>query len=292
MSSLLEQTFHAAENLARKLYTWAMWRQMRRYEAIVYPEYDACYVVSEQDARALLTLASNLHVRCIPNGVDTTYYRSLGTEPDYPSLVFSGVMNYPPNREAVLSFYNNILPQITRAMPDVRLYVVGRDPPQTVQALAADRRVIVTGTVPDLRPYIDRATIYVSPVQIGTGMRFKILEALAMGKAVVATSLSCQGLEVVHGRDLIIADDAADFAQWVIYLLQDGETRRRLEQQGRQLVLKRYCWRLTALQVEALYEEARAIFAERTLSGNRMVSSCLGYSQRSYSGSGRSSRLT
>lgn len=292
VSLFLEQSYRTADNLGRKFPTWAMWRQMRRYEATVYPEYDACYVVSEQDAYALRALAPHLHVRCIPNGVDSTYYRPLGTEPDRPSVVFSGVMSYPPNREAALNFYHKIFPQIRLAMPDVRFYIVGRDPPPQIQALTADDKVTVTGTLVDLRPYIDKATVYVCPVQIASGIRNKVLEALAMGKAVVATSASCQGLEAVHGRDLIIADEPREFAEWTIRLLQDAETRQRLGQQGRQLVLKRYCWRLTALQVEALYEEARAIFAKRTLSGNRTVSSCHGYSQCSYSGLGRSSRLT
>lgn len=264
VSLLLEQSYRKVDGLGRKLLTWAMWRQMQRYEARIYPEYDACYVVSEEDADALRALAPHLNVHCVPNGVDNAYYRPLGAEPDYPSVVFSGVMNYSPNQEAVLHFYHHILPHIRREIPDVRFYVVGRDPHPTIQALAADDKITVTGTVADLRPYLDKATVYVCPVRIGGGMKNKLLEALAMGKAVVATSASCQGVEAVHRRDLIIADAPEEFAEWTIRLLQDTEIRQRLEQRGRQLVLERYRWARTAVEVEALYEEAQRVAVQRS----------------------------
>lgn len=257
VSLLLQQSFRRADSLAQTIVTWAMWHQMRRYEATVYPEYEACYVVSDQDARALRALAPHLKVHCIPNGVDSTYYRPLGTEPDYPSVVFSGVMDYPPNQMAVLHFYRHILPHIWREKSDMHVYVVGRNASSELRALATDDRITVTGTVTDVRPYLDKATVYVCPVQIAGGIKNKVLEALAMGKAVVATRASCQGLEVIHGQHLIITDGPETFVEWTIRLIEDTWLRRRLEREGRQLVLERYRWTQTAQKVEALYREAQ-----------------------------------
>jgi sugar transferase (PEP-CTERM/EpsH1 system associated) len=229
-------------------------RSIRRFEAATSRAVDAYVVNSPRDRDALQADGRIGNVSCIPNGVDTDYFAPSGQATDERALVFTGVMSYAPNRDAVHFFCAEILPRVRALVPDVQLRIVGSDPPADVRALAG-RGIAVTGTVPDVRPFVHAATVYVSPLRFGTGVKNKVLAALAMGKAVVATRESCAGLDVTPGQHLVLSETAECFAADVVRLLGDPDRRRELGAAGRRLAIHRYGWDARARQLEALLEQ-------------------------------------
>lgn len=228
-------------------------RSMRRFEVATARAVDAYLVNSRIDQQVLQSYSQDMKVYCIPNGVDTQYFAPNAHLAEEPSLIFTGVMGYEPNRDAAHFLCGHIIPLVKDVVPQIQVQLVGSDPPEDVRALAGNG-VVVTGMVPDVRPYVRRATIYVSPLRFGTGVKNKLLAALAMGKAVVATTESCAGLDVTPGEHLLVADDPAGFAQHVVSLLTDPVRRRKLGIAGRQLVVRKYAWDTTAKQLESLLE--------------------------------------
>ncbi|MFQ6674475.1 MAG: glycosyltransferase family 4 protein, partial [Fidelibacterota bacterium] len=214
---------------------------------------DAYVVNSPIDREVLQRYQGGMNVACIPNGVDTEYFAPDGQVTDARSIVFTGVMSYSPNRDAAHFLCKEILPRVREMTPDVQVQLVGSNPPDEVRALTGNG-VTVTGTVPDVRPFVHRAAVYVSPLRFGTGVKNKILAALAMGKAVVATSESCAGLDVTPGEHLLVADNPDDFAAHVVELLGNADRRRHLGIAGRNLVVQQYGWDAMGQQLEALLE--------------------------------------
>jgi glycosyltransferase involved in cell wall biosynthesis len=166
-------------------------------------------------------------------------------------MVFTGSLHYAPNTEAMLYFTSEIWPKVRRLIPEATLSMVGGHPPVNIRRLAHLPNVTVTGYVPDIRPYIAGAQIVIVPLRIGGGTRLKIVEALAMGKAVVTTSLGCEGLEVQNNRHLLIADDPNEFADRVIDLLRSPQRCRELGTEGRRLVEEMYDWQAIGARLES-----------------------------------------
>ena len=238
------------------LYSFIQWQKLRRYEAAVCRRVDCVIAVSEADREILQKLAPGAEVAVIPNGVDTRAYDpeqspSLVLEPH--SIVFTGKMDFRPNVDAVLWFYHQILPLIKAQVPDVHFYIVGQKPPLHLRSLAEDPAVTITGYVEDVRPYIAGAGVYVVPLRIGGGTRLKIMEAMALGKAIVSTSLGCEGYPVTPGRELVIADTPQDFARSVVELLGDIRRREELGRAGRCFVEERYDWQAIVPRLEKVY---------------------------------------
>jgi sugar transferase (PEP-CTERM/EpsH1 system associated) len=232
------------------------WRKMRRIEARASAAARLTLAVSPADRDLLHRLAPRASVRDIPTGVDTEYFSPDATPVVPDQLVFTGSMDWYPNEDAILYFVDAILPLIRREAPDVRLTVVGRNPSPSLRAAATRAGVHVTGTVDDVRPFMRAASAYVVPLRVGGGTRLKIFEALAMGKAVVSTSVGAEGLPLVAGQHFLAADDPVAFAQSVVKLLRDRETRERLGLAGRRLVEARYSWREVARRFESELSEA------------------------------------
>jgi len=253
-----ETDVHDPRRWAGALYSLIQWRKLRRYEARVCRRFDCTVVVSQADAVALHALDPALPLVVVPNGVDVAHYAGYVPGADDPvlppnSLVFTGKMDFRPNVDAVLWFVESVLPLIQRQVPGVRFYVVGQSPLPRVRALAANPAVIVTGRVPDVRPYIAGAAVYVVPLRIGGGSRLKVLEALAMGRAVVSTSLGCEGYPLVADRELVVADEPTDFARAVIALLRDPGRRAELGEAGQRFAAERYDWSVIAPLLEEAY---------------------------------------
>jgi glycosyltransferase involved in cell wall biosynthesis len=179
-------------------------------------------------------------VRVVPNGVDTAWFTPGGKPSGCGRILFTGQMSYAPNVEAVCYFASEILPEIRRAIADVRLDIVGNKPAPEVQALA-NGAIVVHGFVPDTRPFYRAADVVIVPLVHGGGTRVKILEAAASGKAIVTTSLGVEGLAFEDGRDLIVCDEPHPFAKAVISLLNDESERERLGLQARENALA-YDW--------------------------------------------------
>lgn len=218
------------------------WRKMRRYERAACRRSGLTVAVSNQDRLLLEQNAPGATMREVPTGVDVDYFKPKGGERGAMNLVFTGSMDWHPNEDAILYFLKEMLPAIRREIPEVALTVVGRNPGERLRQAAREAGIKVTGTVDDVRPYIDEASVYVVPLRIGGGTRLKIFEALAMGKAVVSTSIGAEGLPLVSGEHFLCADQPADFASAVVALLRDPTRRADLGQAGRQLTEERYAW--------------------------------------------------
>lgn len=225
---------------------WGAYRleagRARRYEPRIAARFDRCLLISETDAAALGS-PRPANVLLNPHGVDFEYFTPApGAESEEHRLVFTGNMAYPPNADAVQWFVAAILPLVRRAVPGVRLAVVGADPSSRVRALAADPAVEVTGRVPDLRPYLERAMVGIAPLRIGAGLQNKVLEGMSMGLAMVVTSIANEGIGAVPGEEVMVADDPAAFAAAVVRLLQDPGLRRALGDRARRAIEQHWSW--------------------------------------------------
>ena len=246
------------------------WRKMRRSEGRICAGADLTVAVSEKDAATLAAVAPGAAVCAIPTGVDPAYYTPAGREAAGPGLVFTGSMDWYPNEDAVLYFQEEILPLIRGEEPEATLTVVGRNPTRRLRAAARAPGVRLTGTVPDVRPFLAEAAAYVVPLRIGGGTRLKIFEALAAGKAVVSTTVGAEGLPLVPGVHFLRADEPAEFARQVVALLRDPRRRRDLGEAGRRLVEQRFAWPQVATEFEAHCRRAAARIASTRRAGAAM----------------------
>ncbi len=231
------------------------WRKMRRYEARACTRARLTVAVSEVDRAMLAARAPGARVDAIPTGVDTAYFTPDGSREMPEALVFIGGMDWFPNEDGIMFFIEAVLPRIRHEVPGVSLTVVGRNPSCRLRTAAAKAGVRVTGTVNDVRPYAAEAAVSVVPLRVGGGTRLKIFEALAMGKAVVSTTVGAEGLPLIPGTHFLQVDDPAEFAGAVVALLRDPARRRALGSAGRRLVEERYSWSQVAREFEAMCEE-------------------------------------
>ena len=242
-------------SLPRKLYDRLEYLKVRAEEERAWRRVDACAVTSSRDAVTIRRAFPHALVDVVPNGVDTRYF-SPGDRPSEPAtLLFFGTIASYPNVDALLFFVREVLPLIRRAHPAVRLVIVGPAPPPEIRRLSGPD-VVVTDAVPDLRPYLERATAVIAPLRVGGGTRLKILEAMAMGRPVVSTSLGAEGLEVTDGKELLLADTPRDFALQVGRILAEPDLARELGAAGRRLVERSYDWTASARKLEGLYATA------------------------------------
>jgi len=199
--------------------------------------------------------------------VDIDYFRPMGGE-EADSLVFTGSMDWMPNEDAILYFVEEVLPLIRARRPNTALWVVGRKAGRKIRALAeSDPGIHVTGRVEDIRPYIARGSVYVVPLRVGSGTRLKIFEAMAMGKAVVSTTIGAEGLPVTSGSDIVLADEPRRFADEVGRLLASPEERKRIGDAARKLVEEKYSWAVAAKHVESVLRSQLPIQTSNQLLG-------------------------
>jgi glycosyltransferase involved in cell wall biosynthesis len=236
-------------------YSYLQWQRLSRYEAEVCRRADRVLAVSKADASALRGLIPNLGVTVVPNGIDTQAYQpaAAGASDQEATLIFTGTMDFRPNVDAVLWFAREVLPGIESEVPDVQFIVVGQRPHRRLNPLRRHPSIVITGWVEDVRPYFRDATIYVAPLRMGGGTRLKLLEAMAMGTPIVATSLGAEGYPVQTGRELILADTPAAFAEAVVSLLKAEDRRAELTEAARTFVEERYDWSAIVPQVEEAY---------------------------------------
>jgi glycosyltransferase involved in cell wall biosynthesis len=224
------------------------------FERAVVDASDVCVAVSRPEADAARRLLRARDVRIVPNGVDTTFFTPGDGSSAETTMLFTGLMSYEPNVEAVRYFAGEILPLVRRRVPDARLSVVGARPAREVTALAS-AGVTVHGFVPDTRPHYRDAAVVVVPLLHGGGTRLKILEAAASGKAIVTTSVGVEGLDFRADEDLLVADSAPAFAEAVVALAGDPARRRELGWRAREIAL-RYDWEAIGTGFRRIAEEA------------------------------------
>jgi glycosyltransferase involved in cell wall biosynthesis len=249
-----------ASNPASKFLLSQQWRRMSRFEHGALARFDLVLAVSEADRQMFDRLypdALKTPAHVVQTGVDTTYFApapAAGQTEKPAHLVFTGSMDWLPNEDGMLYFVREILPRIRQVEPETTLSIIGRAPTPAVKRLADEAGIEVTGRVDDVRPHIAKGSVYIVPLRIGGGTRLKIFEAMAMGKAVVSTTVGAEGLPVTTGQNVVIADEPARFAQAVVHLIRDVESRRRIEAEARRLVVERYDWSAVAGDFEDALE--------------------------------------
>lgn len=244
----------------KKIIFWREQNRMAKLEVRVCSKVFRTLFVSEEDRQNYGKLGGDLrNTAVIPNGVDTEYFRFQGSNVSTSqenSLVFTGSMDWLPNSDSVEYFCKEMLPLVWVRNPNVKFIVVGKNPPQNIKKLGEkDQRIVVTGGVPDVRPYVEKSKIFVVPLRIGGGTRLKILEAMSMEKAVVSTTIGAEGTKCVDGRDIALADAPQAFADRILGLLKDDAQRAAMGHAGRQLVLQVYDWKIIGENLSKIYEE-------------------------------------
>jgi protein-tyrosine-phosphatase/glycosyltransferase involved in cell wall biosynthesis len=240
----------------RRLLLEIEWRKMRRAEARTCARAALTVAVSDGDAALLAATAQGARTASIPTGVDTAYFTPALPSRERQEIVFTGSMDWHPNEDAMLHFIDETWPRIRSAAPGTSCTVAGRSPSPRLRARATAAGVRVTGTVPDIRPYLAEAAVCIVPLRVGGGTRLKIFEALAMGKAVVSTTVGAEGLPLVDGVHYLRADAPDEFARVVVSLLDDPQRRAALGGAGRTLVESRYGWERVAEEFEVRCGEA------------------------------------
>ncbi len=234
--------------------------KMKIFEAKKAKEFKGVFACSLEDQGILKSLTSaTVNVYVVANGVDTEYFHSschdLSIEEE--AIVFTGSMDWLPNDDAITYFCHKILPLIWQKKSSVKLYVVGKSPSALVKDMAQrDPRVIVTGRVEDVRPYVQRSKVFIVPLRIGGGTRLKILEAMAMGKAVVSTTIGAEGIECADGKNILLGDSPQDFADQVLFLLNNPQKSQEIGIVARKLVCDRYDWNTIGQKLKMIYEES------------------------------------
>jgi sugar transferase (PEP-CTERM/EpsH1 system associated) len=246
--------------LSRRLYDM-QYKRMLRFEERTLLRFDGVLAVSDADRitfERLYPAAVREPIDVVPTGVDTEYFSpappSSPSRPSNPSsrhLVFTGSMDWLPNEDAMTFFCREILPLIRAEEPEATLSIVGRAPTPAVRKLASEHGIFVTGRVDDVRPHVRDAAVYIVPLRIGGGTRLKIFEAMAMGKAVVSTTVGAEGLPVTGGEHVMLADEPRAFSRAVVRLFRDLDRRRQLERAARALVVEHYDWSAVAGELEA-----------------------------------------
>jgi polysaccharide biosynthesis protein PslH len=227
-------------------------RRFRRYEQRRWQEVAACVATSEREAEIMRRHAPDTLVAAVPNAVDVDYFRPDESPAEPRTLVFNGVLDYRPNIDGVNFLVDEVLPRLRERWPDLQLTIVGRGPEGEIKGLAR-RGVEATGEVPDVRPYLRRAAAVVVPIRMGSGTRLKVVEALALGKPVVSTTLGCEGVDVRDGEHLLIGDTAEAFAAQIERLFESPETGGRLGRAGRELMERQYSWDYAGQRLEEVY---------------------------------------
>jgi len=214
---------------------------LARWERALAKAFSLLIVISPLDEKGLKAAAPNARTLIIPNGVDVGYFKPQGF-PQKARIVFTGVLSYLPNEDAVLYFAESVFPRIKKEIPEAEFWAVGKGPSEEIRALASRDGIHVTGTVEDIREYLGSAKVFVCPLLYGAGMKNKILSAMSMERPVVATSISLEGIAAVLGRDALVGDTPEQLASEIERVLRDDGLAQRLGRSGRTLVLERYAW--------------------------------------------------
>ncbi|MCY7344764.1 MAG: glycosyltransferase [Pyrinomonadaceae bacterium] len=250
--------YEIAAGAPKKALMKMQWRRMFEYEKESCRRFDWVAAVSKEDAETMRGDYGIENVSDVPTGVDTEFFAPGGTiEKDEFNLVFTGSMDWMPNEDAILWFTEEILPLVRRQIPQISLTVVGRNPfPKLVEASKKDQAIVVTGRVPDVRPFMEKASVYIVPIRIGGGTRLKIYEAMAMELPIVSTKIGAEGLPLRDGAEILLRDTPDKFAEAVVKLLKDKSFAGKIGEQAAQTVREKFGWQKVADDFAQLCEQA------------------------------------
>jgi len=255
-SQLLYRRMRFLKNYFSRAYLWLQSVKLRRFERAAGNLFDFHITVSEADRKTLLEIYPRARIAVVPNGVDTDYFRPTNHEMEPNSLIYVGGMTWFPNYDAMLYFIKDILPLIRAEIPDTRLHCVGRQIDNKFHDIAAKESGLrIHGFVDDVRPLISRAAVFIVPLRIGGGTRLKIVDAMSMGRAIVSTSVGCEGLLAKDGENIVIADSPKMFAEKVVELLRDRSLRSSLMNNARNTAVERYSWKIIGPTLVEVYRK-------------------------------------
>lgn len=244
-------------SVPRRLFNHLEYVRFRRFEQRCWRRIDGCVVTSEREAPLVRTHAPATPIAVVPNGVDIDVFAPSDEPVEPNTVVFNGTLDYRPNLDAVGYLIDEVWPLVLDRCPDARLTIVGYATPDHIRSLQRPG-VVFTGQVPDVKPYLRRAAVVTVPVRMGGGTRLKVVEGLSLRKAIVSTSLGCEGIAVRDGEHLLIADDAQSFASSVTELFARPDRREALGRAGRGLAEREYSWALAGDRLDALYGQLAA----------------------------------
>jgi len=261
--------FEVAASAPKRAFMKMQWRRMVEYERETCRGFDWVAAVSKEDAGVMRDEYGIENVSDIPTGVDTEFFAPDDTvEKEEFNLVFTGSMDWLPNEDAICWFTEEILPLVRREIPQISLTVVGRNPfPSLVELSKKDAAIVVTGRVPDVRPFMEKASVYIVPIRIGGGTRLKIYEAMAMELPMVSTKIGAEGLPVEDGEEILLRDTPQEFADAVVKLLKDKSLAEKIGSQAAKTVREKFGWQTVSEQFAELCENANKIWKERTIAG-------------------------
>ncbi|MFH0954371.1 MAG: glycosyltransferase [Verrucomicrobiota bacterium] len=238
---------------------WFGLQRLQKYEFEMYRSADRILVLSSEVRYGLLSFAPDLQVMVIPSGVDTVYFHPADRPTKELALVFTGYYSDEPNRDAVIWFCHTVWPRLKSKYPDLTFYVVGPEPtPAMLELARRDPRIIITGEVDDIRPYLAKARVFVCPNRLGSGMRGKILQAMACGVPVVSTMLGAEGIPLQMGENGFLADQPSIMAQYIDLLLSDPTLQTSVARHAREMVAERFSWDRGVDQLEHLLGDVAA----------------------------------
>jgi glycosyltransferase involved in cell wall biosynthesis len=255
--SALRRLFYRLEQIRVRTFEQAAWRQV-----------DGCVVTSPREQVIVHEHAPATATAVVPNAVDLDYFKPTGAEVQPRSIVFNGVLDYRPNVDAAAFLVGEVLPLVQRRYGDVQLTIVGRGAPSELDRFRRPG-VELTGEVPDVRPYLERAAVVAVPVRMGGGTRLKVVEGLSMERPMVSTTLGCEGIDVRHGQHLLVADTAEAFASEIARVFEDPGLAVKLGQAGRQLMEDEYSWDSAGERLEELY--SRVLGVARSATGQDTI---------------------
>jgi polysaccharide biosynthesis protein PslH len=252
----LQRQMRKAGGVLRRLHHTRNWPKVKREEMRDWSSLDGVTFTSVPDEARARALVPSVRSAVVPNAVDVEAFqpRAGDPPPDGATVMFFGINDYYPNTDGILYLVREVWPRLAASHPGARLKIVGPNPTPEIRALGGDR-VQIAGKVDDLRGHLASAAAVIVPLRIGGGTRFKVLEAMAMAKPIVSTTIGAEGIDGVHERHLLLADDAEALAKATGRVLDDAALAARLGQEGRALVVARYSWEAAGRQMEAFFEE-------------------------------------
>ena len=263
MTLLCQRMLNAERDWRKRVFAYLGLISVKRLEGTLGGTFDLIITNSTVDEQVIRELSTKPKTLTITNGVDMEYFAPDSTLPEADKIVFTGVMDYAPNEDAALHFVEDIFPLVKAKRPQVQFWIVGSAPSARVKALTRISGIHVTGKVDDVRPYVQSATIFVSPLRVGSGVKNKILAAMAMEKAIVATPLSIDGLDLADNREVLLAQDSQSFADKVVRLLVDQVEIRRLGTNGLACVRSKYSWGAMGKSLESAIHSVATSTAQR-----------------------------
>ncbi len=223
--------------------------RLKRYEHFIFNDFDNKIIISEQD-RDLIVNINNEKITIVPNGVDYEIYHRKETPKEY-DLIFTGNMAYPPNVDSVVYLVNNVMPLVWKEKPEIKLVIVGAKPSAKVLKLKSER-VIVTGWVDDISIYYSRSKIFIAPMQIGTGLQNKLLEAMAMKLPCITSPLANNALGATHNENILIGNSELEYKQHILNLVENENHRKKIAENGYQYVKENFTWEGSTAILEKL----------------------------------------